>query len=125
MLLVHASAGPSRIHGTGLIAREPIAAGTLIWELKAGFDLEMSREFLQELSPWSQEQVRRFIYIDVATGLYVLCGDDARYMNHTDDPNTRTSGPRTVATRAIAAGEEITCDYTEFDAASREKSARL
>lgn len=124
MLLVDASAGPSDIHGIGLIAREPIAAGALVWELRPGFDLEMSKETLDSLSPWTQEQIRRFVYIDVTSGKYVLCSDDARYMNHADAPNTRTVGRQTFALADIAAGEELTCDYREFDAASRERYDR-
>lgn len=119
MLLVNAFAGPSRIHGTGLIAREFIAAGTLVWELRPGFDLELTREEVERLSSYSQEQVRRYIYIDVITGKYVLCSDDAKFMNHSDSPNTRTAGTQTVAVHDIAAGEELTCDYAEFDAATR------
>jgi SET domain-containing protein len=121
MLLVNASAGPSRIHGTGLIAREPIPKGTLVWELKSGFDLEMTKEFIDNVSPASQEQIRRFVYIDVTTGKYILCSDDAKFMNHSDSPNTRTVGAQTFATREISIGEEITCDYAEFDAATRRR----
>lgn len=121
MLLVNASAGPSPIQGTGLIAREPIPGGALIWQLQPGFDLEMSKEFIDGLSSWTQEQIRRFVYIDVATGTYILCSDDAKFMNHSDTPNTRTVGPKTFATRDIPAGEELTCDYSEFDAATRER----
>ena len=41
----------------------------------------------------------------------MLNGDDARFLNHDDEPNTDNSGPVTLAARDIAAGEEITCDY--------------
>ncbi|MFN0053378.1 MAG: SET domain-containing protein [Planctomycetales bacterium] len=116
MLLVHASAGPSPIHGLGLFAREFIAAQTPIWELTPGFDLEMTREFLDSLSPWTGEQIRRFLYIEIETGKYILCSDDAKYMNHADQPNTCTVGRTTIALCEILPGEELTCDYREFDA---------
>lgn len=119
MLLVNASAGPSKIHGTGLIARAPIMAGSIVWEFRPGFDLAMTSEEVRNLSPWSHAQVRRFLYVDIATGRSVLCSDDAKYMNHSDDPNTRTIGTQTIASRHIDIGEELTCDYAEFDAATR------
>ena len=42
----------------------------------------------------------------------VFEADDARYMNHADDPNFGfLSEDEAVALRDIAAGEELTCDY--------------
>jgi SET domain-containing protein len=119
MILVNASAGPSRIHGTGLIANVPISAGTVIWVLKPGFDLVLTKRELDELSPVAQEQIRNYIYIDVDTGKYVLCSDDAKFMNHSDSPNTSTQAGQTVALCDIEAGTELTGDYREFDAATR------
>jgi SET domain-containing protein len=119
MLMVHASAGRSRIHGKGLIARELIPAGALVWVLRPGFDVELTKQQFEELAPQSREQVARFIYTDVVTGNYILCSDDAKYMNHSDTPNTRTEGRQTVATSQIEPGQEITCNYYEFDGATR------
>ena len=116
MLLVNAAAGISRIHGQGLIARELIPADTVIWVLKPGFDVELTIEQFNELSPFVREQVGRYVYTDMTTGKIVLCSDDAKYMNHSDRPNTRTAGQRTTAIVDIAPGEELTCDYKEFDA---------
>jgi SET domain-containing protein len=123
MLLVNAFAGPSQIHGTGLIAREPIPAGTPIWTLHPGFDVELSRDEFGNLAVWSREQIRKYVYVDVATGKYVLCSDDAKFMNHSSAPNTRTEGDRTWAIRDIAPGDELTCDYAEFDMATRKALA--
>jgi len=68
MLMVHASAGRSRIHGKGLIARELIPSGTLVWVLRPGFDVELTKQQFEELAPQSREQVARYIYTDVLTG---------------------------------------------------------
>jgi hypothetical protein len=121
--MVNASAGPSRIQGTGLIAREPIPKNTLIWVLRPGFDVELTKEEFDELSPVARGQVARYTYTDISTGKRVLCSDDAKYMNHADTPNTRTEGRETTAIAEIQPGEEITCNYFEFDAASRRHSA--
>ena len=119
MLLVNASAGPSLIHGQGLIARELIPAETVIWLLKPGFDVEMTSEQFDELPAFVRQQVGRYVYTDMKTGTIVLCSDDAKYMNHADRPNTRSVGQQTVASADILAGEELTCDYREFDAGSQ------
>jgi SET domain-containing protein len=120
MILVNASRGNSRIHGKGLIAREPIRIGTIIWVLQPGFDVVLTRAQFEELNANSRDQIGRYIYTDVATGNYILCSDDARFMNHSDTPNTRTEGNQTIAIADIRPGDEITCNYYEFDAASRQ-----
>jgi hypothetical protein len=119
MLLINASAGRSRIHGKGLIARDLIPAGTLVWALKRGFDVELTKAQFEDLAPNARDQVARYIYTDVLTGNYILCSDDAKYMNHSDTPNTRTEGRQTVASSQIEPGQEITCNYYEFDGATR------
>lgn len=49
-------------------------------------------------------------------GFTVLEFDNGRFMNHSPAPNTDFRDPETGwAVRDIAAGEEITCDYGEFD----------
>lgn len=118
MLLVQASAGESRIHGRGLLAREMIHANTVIWMFTPGFDVEMTREQFEALGPDDRDQIRRYVYTEKETGAIILCTDDARYMNHADSPNTRTVGRQTVALVEISPGEELTCNYAEFDARS-------
>lgn len=123
MLLVNASAGPSRIHGMGLIARQFIPAGTTVWLLRPDFDVVMTKAQIDALSPVAQEQIRRYVYIDLETGRYILCSDDAKFMNHADRPNTSTRGKQTIALIDIPSGEELTCDYREFDAATRQRES--
>jgi SET domain-containing protein len=52
--------------------------------------------------------------------------DNGRFMNHSTSPNTRFTDPDAGFTRvAIAAHEEITCDYSEFDPAFQMLPGRL
>lgn len=111
MLLVNAKAGPSKIHGLGLIAQEFIPKGTRIWVFQPGFDLVISEEYLQQLSETSQSQVRHYAFYDSQIRSYILSSDDDRFTNHSDDPNTQNDGNYTYAVRDIAPGEEITWDY--------------
>lgn len=115
MLKVRTRLAESDIHGIGLFADEPIAAGTLIWEYDPPFDIAFAAESLDGLPAPAREQVEKYSYFEGELGAYVLCGDDARFMNHSSTPNTiEVRGMRTVASRAIAAGEEITCNYEDF-----------
>ena len=115
MLLVNARCGPSRIHGSGLIAREPIPAGTRIWEFRPGFDVTISEAEALALSAPSQRQLRFYAYFDLVRRVFVLSSDDDRCTNHSPEPNTRVrGGDHTEAARDIAVGEEITCDYREL-----------
>jgi uncharacterized protein len=120
MLLVKTFLAPSRIHGIGLFAAEPIRAGTVVWRLHPAIDLELTEDELEALAEPAREQLRKYTYTDLVRRKLVLCGDDARFFNHEDAPNCLdypdAEGGKTVAARDIAAGEELTSDYAKFDA---------
>ena len=44
-----------------------------------------------------------------------LCGDHSKHMNHAGAPNILSAGEHDVAARDIASGEELTCNYYDFD----------
>lgn len=114
MLLIKARAGPSKIHGLGLIAKEFIPKGTVMWKFKAGFDVEIPESLLPELSPNAQDQIEYYAYFHEELRTYVLSSDDDRFTNHSDDPNTAARHDVMIAIRDIAEGEEITSDYSQF-----------
>ena len=117
MLLVKTQLKNSRIHGVGIFADEDIPKGTAIWRDCKGFDLEYSVEAVDKLPTAAREQVISRAYTSMDNGKWVLDGDDARFMNHSSHPNTKNGDKwTTIASRAIARGEELTCDYYEFDA---------
>ncbi len=116
MLLVKTSVRQSPLHGLGLFAEEDIPAGTVLWRFEPLLDRVIPEAELDGLP----EQVSQFIDIYSEyfpdLGLLVLSGDNDRYTNHSDAPNTEVilpNGPQAQvrAIRDIAAGEEITCDY--------------
>jgi SET domain-containing protein len=115
MLTVTTRIAASPIHGIGLFAAQDIPRGTVIWRLVPEFDLVFDKETFERLPEPARIQVNRYSYLASERGAYVLCGDDARFMNHSATPNTfEESEARTVAARDIAAGEEITCDYNRL-----------
>lgn len=120
MLLVRTRLAESRIHGIGLFADEPIVKDTVIWKFHPRIDIRIEPSEIDALSWPAQEQMRRYAYREKHSGLYVLCGDDARFFNHSDVPNCidlydGVDADVTIALRDIEAGEELTCDYAMFD----------
>jgi SET domain-containing protein len=121
MLLVRTRLGVSDIEGIGLFADEFIPAGTVIWEMNDVIDLSLTSGEIERLSDISRSQVRKYSYLDKQSGRYVFCGDDARFFNHSDTPNCidvadGPHGGRTLAITDIHPGQELTCDYSLFDA---------
>ena len=130
MFKVRTRLAPSEIHGLGTFADETIARGSTIWAFDPGFDVEYSIDDLEDLPGFVRQRMMHFSYISKETGKGILCADDARFMNHSDRPNTEAGMDDrgyevTVASRDIAAGEEITCDYYEFDADAARKLGAL
>ena len=117
MLLIPCYVAPSQIEGVGVFAVEPIAAGALIWKLNPAFDRLIRGEDVPGLPPIFQQFVERYGYpYPHDPSVLVVELDNGRFMNHSNAPNTRFDNPDAgYSLRAIAAGEEITCDYSEFD----------
>jgi SET domain-containing protein len=115
MLRVPTYVAPSLIAGVGLFAAIDIPAGRVIWEFTEGVDWRITPTELLLFPEPFQSRLRHYLYQE-DSGLYVLCGDNAKYMNHSGDPNCDDTGAEyTIARRSISAGEELTCDYRLFD----------
>jgi SET domain-containing protein len=113
MLLVKTYIGKSRIHGVGLFADQFIPEGTVIWEFTPGIDVELSSLKLD--NEIKEDFLNTYCYKN--KGKYILCVDNARFINHSNNPNTDDSkGPCTIARKDIYPNEEIVSDYSEFGA---------
>jgi SET domain-containing protein len=127
MLMVKTRLGLSEIAGIGLFAAEDIPAGTVTWRYMGEFDRLLTREEIDSLPEPARSSILEHVYLNDASGKFVLCADNARFMNHAEDPNTEgVHAPGAiegydVATRDIRAGEEMTCNYHTFDAHSQRK----
>ena len=111
MYLVPNYVDHSNIHGFGVFTKENIKVGTLMWIFVPGFDLEIVAD---EFPPQARQYIIHYGNM-VRPKIYLLCGDNGRFTNHSETPNMSISGDQNFALRDIAAGEEITCDYREFD----------
>ena len=65
----------------------------------------------------AKAMLRTYAYRELEHHSWVLCGDNARHMNHSFDSNVKSSGlwSEDRAVRDIRAGEEMTIDYRDFD----------
>jgi uncharacterized protein len=120
VLLVKTRLGMSDIHGVGLFAAEFIRAGAIVWRLNPALDIRLAGEQILGLPGPCRDQIQNYSYREKHSGLYVLCGDDARFFNHSTEPNcldvyNGEDEDVTLAGRDIEYGEELTCDYAAFD----------
>jgi len=121
MMLVKTRVAPSRIHGLGLFAVEFIPQGAPIWRFEPGFDHDFSPAQFATLPALAREHTRWFCFVSKQNGHVILSGDHACFINHSTSPNTGSpessmGSVTTVARRDIAADEEITCNYFDYDA---------
>ncbi len=99
--------------GIGLVADQEIAQGESTWTFNSVIDIRIPKNAV----PIHAKNFLDTYSVDQGTDTLFLCIDNARFTNHSDNPNTRSLGidKDNVATRDIHVGEEITIDYNEID----------
>tara|TARA_R110000868_G_scaffold1647_3_gene13276 strand:- start:5251 stop:5838 length:588 start_codon:yes stop_codon:yes gene_type:complete len=96
--------------GYGVVATEFIPAGTITWVLDK-LDREFSQTELESLEPLYQNILDTYTFRD-NKGRFILCWDNARYVNHSFNSNCLTTAyDFEVAIRDIHVGEQLTDDY--------------
>lgn len=121
MLHVKTKIAPSAIHGFGLFADQFIPTDTIVWKFTPGFDLKFSNDEISKLPKNVQNFLDTYAYLSKKSRLYILPSDNAKYFNHSDNPNTLSEyldGEEEVVTRAIKdiqKDEEITDNYDSFE----------
>lgn len=117
MMIVPTYVGPSEIEGVGVFAAEPIPAGTAIWTLDERFDHLFTASDFASMNELTRLFVDRYGYPHMTReGITVVEFDNGRFMNHSAMPNTDFTDPNVGwVIRDVAANEELTCDYGQFD----------
>ena len=110
MLRVKTRLAPSPIHGIGLFAVNKILKGTLVWEWDKDLDIKIRDD-------WSKENHESFFETyGWRDGFWrFVCFDNARFINHSSNPNLDGPPDESYAIRDIEAGEELTEDYSYDD----------
>jgi SET domain-containing protein len=114
MMMVDTEVKPSEIHGLGVFLLEPVPAGGLIWCFDSRIDRVYAEAEIESLPPHLQNYLRTYSTWHEQTALYVLCGDNGRYFNHSDTPSTFSesiSFGEDRAIRDLEHGDELTSDY--------------
>ncbi|MEK6917736.1 MAG: SET domain-containing protein [Nanoarchaeota archaeon] len=126
MLLVKTYLGKSKIHGLGLFAGEFIPKGKLVWEFVPGFDFMIKDKDFKKLPDVAKSFVLHFGYYEKNEKRHVINPDNARFFNHSKNPNvidlTKT---KSIAKRNIKKDEELTCNYFDFDDEAGFKLSKL
>jgi hypothetical protein len=127
MMLVRTYLSNSQIEGVGIFAAEPAKAGDIIWRLEPEFDVLLTREQIAAWPAHMENFLEHYCYPHLhQPGVWVLEVDNGRFMNHSNFPNTDFSAfYYGKAIRDIAVGEEITCNYYEFDSDFRGQFPRV
>ena len=117
MLMVSSYVAPSAIEGLGVFAGEPIARGQLMWSLNPKFDIFIQVREIETYPPHLQDYIARYTYPHLEMeGVVILDSDHGKFMNHSLAPNTDFRiFDKGYALVDIAQGDEITCNYHEFD----------
>jgi uncharacterized protein len=124
MLYVKTILKESPIHGLGLFAAEPIMKDTLIWEFNPLFDKKIYDGILSMLPTLVQEFIKTYGFLD-PSGYWILCSDNARFMNHSDNPTCKDKNQiLDYAAKDIEAGEELTCNYYVFDRSANHRNIK-
>ena len=115
MLLIDTYVGSSSIEGTGVFAAEFIRSGQHVWTLNTMFDRLIAQDqYLASPAPL-RDFIDRYAYFDATLGAYLLDGDHSRFLNHSSEPLIAfMEDGDGYATRDIASGEELTCNYNDF-----------
>ncbi len=105
---------PSAIQGIGVFLREPVKAGQLIWRFDTRIDRVYAESEIATLPAYMQLWLRTYSTLHDGLNVWVLCGDNGRHFNHSDDPNTISQGIAfgdDLAASDLEAGTELTSDY--------------
>jgi SET domain-containing protein len=114
MMMVETVLRPSQIHGLGVFLVEPVRRGQLIWRFDSRVDRVYTPSELEGLPAHVQRYLQTYSTWHAQSGLYVLCGDNGRYFNHSETPSTVSNAisfGEDHAARDLAPGEELTSDY--------------
>ena len=118
MLLVQTKLGKSKKHKTGLLANQFIPKGTVTWKYHPLFDSAFTDKEISKMSEAARKQFWHYAFFYKKINKHVLCFDDQRFINHSakkKDINILSTPSKDIALRDIKIGEELLCDYDQFD----------
>lgn len=113
MLVVKTKLKEITSKGIGLVADQAIKKGQSVWVFNPIIDIKVHKEDI----PKEAQDFFDTYAVDIGEEFVFLNTDNARFTNHSDNPNMKSLGRflDNVALRDIQAGEELTINYNEID----------
>lgn len=113
MLTVKTYLRDTKKKGIGLFAEENIPSGKIVHKTDTLFNKIFSVEEIEKFTDIQKEFYEKYM-IHNKDGSALLDLDNARFINHSYDPNLCTTSEACIAIRDIWKGEELTLDYTQI-----------
>lgn len=130
MYLCKVAIKQSGIEGKGVFSEENIGKNDIVWKFDPNHDRTLPTDEYEILDDATKAGIRKVGYVSSTTGKWVYPpeGDPARFTNHSETANNLTAKfdrevsdePFFIANRDIAKDEELTVNYTEFDASIKQ-----
>lgn len=129
MYVVPVTVAESKIDGKGVFARFAIAKGSVAWIYKEGYDIQLTPNEYDSLPAVKKIAMDKTGYLSPWSGLWIFPPnkDPAQFTNHSLKNNLSviydskvSPEPYFIANKDIEAGEELTNNYYEFDAITRQ-----
>ena len=114
MLVVKTFLKETEFKGIGLFAGIDLTDGQIIHVTDKNFNKTFSKEEIEYFGPLQKEFCETYM-IHLEGGNCVLDLDNARFINHSSEPNLLATTEYIMTTRNIVAGEELLLDYRDFD----------
>lgn len=112
MITIKTSLKEFRGKGIGLVSEQFVKKGQIVWVFNSKIDICFNKkEIPEELSNFFDTygvEYKEKIFLSI---------DNARFINHSKNPNTKSLGlfKENIAIRDIKRGEEITIDYETLE----------
>lgn len=119
MLILETYLDKSLGRGIGLFAAQNVMAGTKYWVRDDFFDKIITPWQLSCFKKRGRDYIRKYGFKE-RNGNWYLCGDNARFSNHSINPNTSNHFDNKgllqfcTISKDIKAGDEILCNYVEI-----------
>lgn len=99
--------------GIGLVAGEFVKKGQEVWVYDPVIDITIDVDKI----PKEAKEFYKEYAVEISKGKFFLSIDNARFINHSKKPNTKSLGnfKSNIAIKDIEEGEEITIDYNTLD----------
>lgn len=124
MYLIKVEVKNSEIHGKGVFALKKIPKNTIVWQFMPDHDLTLTPSQFDKLTKDEKAKLKRIAYLSPTSEFWVYPPDNdpARFTSHSSSNNLTSvvdanvsSEPYFITNRDIAAGEELTNNYNQFD----------